>query len=156
MTRRILPVVLGSILTATLGCGAKYPDTAVVRGTVTVGNRPLESGRIIFFPQRGNQATGEIVDGNYELRTFAPGDGAVPGNYRVTISAVQILRGKPREVSAPPGASQEQIRSLMMEAASEQLRWHAPQRYSVLSQTTLVAEVVADKENRIDFALDTK
>jgi hypothetical protein len=149
-------IVVGLTTVGLAGCGSDYPETVVVRGLVTVGGKPLKNARIIFFPENGNQASGEVVDGHYELRTFAPSDGAVPGKYRVTVSAVKILRGKPRDVKAPSGASPEAIRAIQMEAASEQLQWLAPQRYSTLQQTPLTATVEAGKENQIDFALDAK
>ncbi len=68
------------------GCGDAKP--VPVRGVVTVAGKPLAGAGVVFHPQdalgkMAHAATG--TDGRYQLTTFAADDGALPGDYKVTI-----------------------------------------------------------------------
>lgn len=72
------------------GCGSSGPEMASVSGKVTYNGQPVPKGTISFqtTDPDGRNATGMIQpDGSYELQTEQPGDGALLGNYRVSISA---------------------------------------------------------------------
>lgn len=70
-----------------VGCEAKSPRVRV-RGTVTLDGKPLSSGAVQFHPAAGQFASGEIgPTGEFDLSTHAPGDGVLPGTYRVTVVA---------------------------------------------------------------------
>src|SRR4029079_12690139 len=62
-----------------------------VRGTVTYKGEKLARGQISFVPvpgaSGGQAASGQIEDGYYSLSTLTPGDGALPGRYKVTVVA---------------------------------------------------------------------
>lgn len=72
------------------GCGRSGPKMAGVSGTVTYQGKPVPKGTITFQSDdpNGRNAVGSIdPDGSYTLQTEKPGDGALPGDYRVAISA---------------------------------------------------------------------
>jgi hypothetical protein len=73
-----------------LACGPTGPGMAQVSGKVTYKGKPVPKGTIAFVstnPGRRN-ATAEIQpDGSYKLQTENPGDGALLGEYNVTIFA---------------------------------------------------------------------
>ncbi len=72
------------------GCGSSGPEMAKVTGTVTYQGKPVSKGTITFVPNvaGGRNATGELSpDGNYRLQTENPSDGALLGEYKVTIYA---------------------------------------------------------------------
>lgn len=84
--------LLPAILTVVLGCSEQvdmmpaYPVT----GTVTYQGRPMPKAIITFYPV--NQGLVQVAprgisdaNGNYHLTTRTQGDGAPPGEYRVTI-----------------------------------------------------------------------
>ena len=60
-----------------------------VKGKVLLpGGKPLTAGRIEFIPVKepGLLAYGRIgADGTFALQTRSPGDGAIPGEYKVRI-----------------------------------------------------------------------
>jgi len=61
-----------------------------VSGKVTYQGKPVPKGTVAFQSTNpeGRNATGAIgEDGSYTLQTENPGDGALPGDYNVTISA---------------------------------------------------------------------
>jgi hypothetical protein len=88
---------LASILLAGLtGCGNNevwIPEVTAqaypTKGQVLLpGGSPLKSGRIELIPVKepGRIAIGDIAsDGTFALKTREPGDGAVPGEYKVRI-----------------------------------------------------------------------
>src|SRR5437868_14394834 len=69
------------------GCGGK--DRPVkVEGVVTLDGNPVDSAVVLFNPvdAQGRQATGMTgSDGVFHLTTNAPGDGAIPGDYKVVV-----------------------------------------------------------------------
>jgi hypothetical protein len=72
------------------GCGDSGPEKARVYGKVTYKGQPVPKGTISFqaVDPEGRNATGLIQsDGTYELQTEDPGDGAILGDYKVSISA---------------------------------------------------------------------
>lgn len=77
-------VILGCCLVA--GCGQRGPARGMVRGRVTIGDRPVTDARVVF----SNADTGAALqvplddDGAYEARTYQ-GPGLVAGTYGVAI-----------------------------------------------------------------------
>lgn len=84
--------LLGIVIVAGVagGCGATGPGMAQVNGQVTYQGKPVPKGTVSFVPAApgGRNATGQIDEaGNYRLQTENPGDGALLGDYNVSISA---------------------------------------------------------------------
>src|SRR5262249_42478821 len=76
-----------------------------VHVTVTYKGEKLAKGQIADVPgaQGGQAASGPIEDGYYSLTTLAPGDGALPGKYKVTVVAKDIDVAKVRSVARAKG-----------------------------------------------------
>jgi hypothetical protein len=76
------------LLFGAVGCGARpYP----VRGNVTLEDgTPVMAGMVTFETKDAEKpvtARAQInPDGSYELSTYKPGDGALPGVYRVAVT----------------------------------------------------------------------
>jgi hypothetical protein len=77
-------LVLPLLLLAS-GCGK---GLVRVSGTVTLDDKPLEGAMVSFQPEDGGTpATGFTgSDGTFRLTTYSTGDGARPGEYKVTIT----------------------------------------------------------------------
>jgi len=74
------------------GCGSSNKSEVVhASGTVQYEGQPLTNGTVMFNPenpQTGRVAQSEIKpDGTFALSTVAPGDGAVPGSYTVSVTS---------------------------------------------------------------------
>ncbi len=80
------------ILTAFAGCGSNRPETVAVAGRVTLAGQPAAECRVTFHPLDGRRVAFGLTDaeGRYVLRTFESGDGAMPGEHRVTIYQVTM------------------------------------------------------------------
>jgi len=102
VTRRFLiPIALVSLA----GCGG--PDgrmeTTAVTGRVTVDGQPAVDARVIFHPaapfaDKNADYPRAVVDadGKFSLSTYGEGDGAPPGDYKVTVDLSDQSEGLSR------------------------------------------------------------
>jgi hypothetical protein len=83
-----------------IGCGGR---TKPVRGVVTLDGTPVAGATVLFMPDGqdgGRPASGfTSSDGTFQLTTFKPDDGALPGKYRVLIQKT--------EAAKDPGTAQQ-------------------------------------------------
>jgi hypothetical protein len=117
------------------GCSDGKPTTVPVTGEVIYKNAPVEGAEVTFAPDGGALAQG-ITDaaGKFTLRTFADGDGAIPGNHRVTV--VKNV-SEPTTPENPYPISKNTL----------------PARYAQPDQSGLTKEVKADGENHFRLEL---
>jgi hypothetical protein len=142
---------VGAVLV--LGCGdttgleKRYP----VSGKVTYQGKPLEKGRINFIPTQadGRAAGGEVENGDYSLTTAEPGDGAMPGSYKVTIFAVQVDDTKLKEIAK---GGQFHHDATFAKAVKNAKRL-VPAKYQLPETSGLTAEVKAQTNSGVDFEL---
>jgi hypothetical protein len=81
-----------------LGCGGDESGLGrryKVTGKVTYKGEPVARGTVSFLPVKppppeGRAATGEVKDGYYSLGTTGNNDGALPGDYAVSIVSVDV------------------------------------------------------------------
>jgi len=125
-----------ALLAALAGCGSDGLPLARVHGTVSYQGKPLEHGKVVFFPEAGTpgpQAVGTIQsDGTFRMQTIGR-DGAAVGRHRVLVHCRQPL---------PPESQRQML-------ARESL---IPRRYSVLEESPLRFEV-KDGDNEYPIAL---
>jgi hypothetical protein len=125
-------------LAAFLGAGCGQSPTVKVAGTVTIKGQPAENVQVTFLPAEGRPASGVTdTQGRFELSTFQPGDGAMPGEQTVTLGEY-YPPGKP-----PP-----------MPRGNEPLPSRFPPTYSDTVNSPLKAKVERGGKN--DFQFDVK
>lgn len=140
----LLGCVIATMLSAGIvGCGDKYPKCVRVGGRITYHGKPVKMG-MVSFVQTGNEkeggllhpATGDIKsDGSYAMQTFRSGDGVLPGDYAVTITAFDY--GSPRD-------EQQRLPSLV------------PAKYGSPQTSGLKATVPADAWGSLQMDFDLK
>ncbi len=94
-SRRLLVLALGLALGAMTGCNSSGPKMVRIRGLVTYKGEPLinvPQGIVQYLPKEpgtgAREASGRIQpDGTFVLTTFQKDDGAVMGEYNITVSA---------------------------------------------------------------------
>lgn len=97
---------------AAAGCGGNRPQTVPVSGKVTVaGKAPPAGGAVWFTPEEAaagfpmRPGIGDFAaDGAFQAKTFAPGDGLLPGRYRLRIDCWKTppnMEGKPSQSYLP-------------------------------------------------------
>jgi hypothetical protein len=122
------------VVVVVIGCG-KGPEYVPVTGTVKYSDGTVPKGdapAITFQPVEAGPgkkgASGTIAeDGTFSLQTINPGDGAQPGDYKVT---VHVMKGYPR---------------------GKQM---VAEKYTRPDTTPLNATVKADDDNNFDFTVD--
>ena len=145
---RISPWPLVLLLLA--GCGSGHPETAPVSGKITYDGNPVTQGKIVFYPEHGRSATGQIgPDGSYTLTTFDQGDGAVLGKHRVTIKSTRVTGQEQLPKSFAEEVAQGQKKDAKP-APGAQVQWLVPKEYSTKETSPLRANVKRGGEP-IDF-----
>lgn len=138
-------LVLGTMCTIA-GCGAETgdrPATVPARGIVTYNGEPVEKAVITFTPkQEGGTSAYAKTDakGRFVLQTFDADDGAVPGEYDVTVKKFLIVvpekdEGDPGYVEPPPPKAL------------------VPEKYMNSNTSDLTAVVREGEENEFAFNL---
>jgi hypothetical protein len=109
----ILLVILLTVAFAALGCGKEKRNLATVTGKVTYHGKPLSFGAVIFQPEGGQFAVGEIQpDGTFEMVTANEGKGAVVGKNGVRVNCFEKPAG------SKPGGERALGKSLIPEKYS--------------------------------------
>ena len=114
-------IVLVLVSLACAGCGEKTVENLPkypVSGTVLVNGKAVAGVAVMLSPgdtgPNARQAAGVTdADGNFELMTLEPGDGAFPGEYTVTFKWLEPNEFPPRDrfdgTFADPGTSKHQV-----------------------------------------------
>ncbi len=105
---KLLSLFLVPALLACAGCGSGQAKAVKVRGVLTLDGKPLSGATVTFIPSvesSGRMASGRTeADGGFQLTTFRTEDGALPGEYKVTVELVQAdpyweAKGDPERMS---------------------------------------------------------
>jgi hypothetical protein len=141
------------------GCGGAAKPVKV-KGTVTLDGKPLPNGLVKFIPtaERGREATGLTeADGSFQLETFTTADGALPGDYKVTVQYQEPVSQS--DIVAPqPGKSMKGMWDATQKAQREQQKkapkYVVPAKYGDRKETTLQQRV--PPEGPVLFELRSK
>jgi hypothetical protein len=133
------------LLVVCTGCGK---STYRVKGTVTFEGQPLPGGGTIAFIPLGTQdiktAVGDVnPDGTFSLMTNRPGDGSMPGDYRVVVTQITVQEPQ----ASPDGVKASKAIDLVAPAD------RIPAVYSDHYQSPLTAKVEAKSLNEINIDL---
>lgn len=89
--------LLMAVCVGVLGCGGGgegLSGTVRVKGVVKQGGAPLAGATVTFAPTaEGTRAASGITDasGQFTLTTLQAGDGAFPGEYKVTVTKTELV-----------------------------------------------------------------
>jgi hypothetical protein len=94
MVRSLISVAqLGTLLPAIAlslgGCSDAEPVLSALEGKVTYRGKPTPQAQLVFHPQFEGPGWMPVAtvndDGTFQASTKAPGDGVLPGRYKVTV-----------------------------------------------------------------------
>jgi hypothetical protein len=69
------------------GCGNNLP-TATVRGKVAYKGKPVDSGRVVLFPESGVVSSGKLAsDGRFTIHNRDKGEEIAAGKYKIAVVA---------------------------------------------------------------------
>jgi len=146
---QIAATLVGATLVVTFGCSDEFPKRYSVTGTVKYKGQPVEKGNITFKPSGtdGMPAAGTIEKGEYSLTTVNADDGAVPGQYDVVVTAVDVdLSQMQKHAGGGAGHHDDIVK------ASRKAKPLVPTKYAIPDTSGLKAKVEA-KSNTLNFDL---
>ena len=119
------------------------PETAEVAGVVLHDGAPVSDAIVTFRPDGGTHSAYDRTDenGRFQLTTFEDGDGAVPGQYRVTVSKVVV--------DYEPNPKNPEVLPPLYHAEQSVL----PSEYAEADTSGLTATVPEDGTDEIEFSL---
>ena len=137
---RGVSLLLGAgLLAAVCGCGRDKLDVAPAKGKVTYNGKALEFGSVVFQPEKGIPARGDIQpDGTFVLGTYGESDGAIIGKHRVRVTCNESQRPG---YTPPTGEEAGVGKSLI------------PKKYTRAQTSGLTEEVKAGGPNEFTFDL---
>ncbi len=163
MVREIISLsALASLVVLSVGCGGNSGPTPVpVTGQILFQGKPVDDAHVTFHGRTdagGRSASGKTDDqGKFTLTTYKSGDGAIPGEYTITVSKT-AASAKPLDTAVDPETGEFGADyGAMMEAAasSKKLQPGAlPDKYNSPATTDLQRAVVADQKNEFTIELD--
>jgi hypothetical protein len=157
----------GSLWIAALwcgGCGSGRSGLMPVGGQVTIDGQPVKTGTVMFYPESGRPAVGELgPNGRYTLTTYKEHDGAQLGHYAVTITArrapaeTQRFKSLEEELEYGTAVAEGRIKPDASKAVPPPTKvdWIVSERYSRRDTTDLKADVSRGGGD-IDFHLKSK
>jgi len=125
------------------GCGSKLIP---VKGVVTIDGKPANHAFVLFTPQDpdGKVAHGSTDSaGTFQLMTFRPHDGALPGLYKITVAyskADPTALGPMSPLETQGAERQTKPASLVL-----------PPIYTQIDQTVLKHRIPEDGDVKLDL-----
>lgn len=138
-----------------LGCGssgedveANRPKRIAVSGTVTLGGMPVEGATVSLHPAGDGKGALGITDsaGKFTLGTFDKNDGAVAGDYKVTITKLESASSGTQPAPGEPGYNPN--------PKSQPPKNLLPVKYADPTKSGLTATIADQARTDLDFALD--
>lgn len=165
------PALFGSFIASLIalsGCGgadSNRPQTYPVSGTVTQGGQPVADANVTFHLRDGSRSALGVTDagGNFKLTTFTAGDGAVAGEYQVTVTKYDrpaiVARGTgPLVDTAEAGEGEPAEKQPQAGKASRgetpDPKSTLPAKYADPETSGLTATVSTSGANTFEFQLD--
>lgn len=137
--RGVSLLLAAGLLGAVCGCGRDKLDVAPAKGKVTYNGNALEFGSVVFQPEKGIPARGDIKsDGTFVLGTYAETDGAILGKHKVRVTCNESQRPG---YAAPTGEEAGVGKSLI------------PKKYTRAQTSGLTEEVKAGGPNEFELKL---
>lgn len=134
------------------GCGGDgLPKRYKVSGKVSYKGQPVAKGTVSFYPVKTSGenpgAFGTIVDGYYTATTFTDGDGALPGEYEVSIDSREVDLSAAEKKAGGGAMRQDDVAK-----ANKNAKILIPVKYLQTSTSGLKA-TVKTSSNTFDFEL---
>jgi hypothetical protein len=153
---------IGLLALALGGCGGSgFADPVPVTGRVIFRGDPVVGAKVTFHAthEDGRSASGTTdSSGNFKLTTFRKDDGAIPGDYAISISKFEpggtgggAMSGEDPSAAADYGAMMEAAaRGETAKLGKELL----PEKYANPAESGLTRSVVKGQRNEFEFELD--
>jgi len=146
----IMLAIMAALLMSGCGAGDDGRDgRADAGGVVTLDGSPLEGATVSLVPQGDTPSAVAKTDANGEFTftTHTPNDGAIPGQYKVTVSKVEMSGG----------VSEDEANELMAAGKpvpSPTRKELVPAKYTKANSTDIEVTINEGEGNHIEIPLD--
>ena len=156
-----IALALGVLTLTTVGCGggSSFPDPVPVTGVVKLNGSPVDGATVTFMTKdgAGRSASGQTDgEGNFTLGTFSGDDGAIPGEYTVTITKSDSSSTDTIDLDGEgdPGEAYEAAMEAAGSAAEAgKVDTSLPAKYAKAEESGLNRSVGAEGKNHFEFDL---
>jgi len=157
MSRYLSSLCLLISLFVLSGCSDGGGATTVkVKGTVIAGGKAVDGAVITFYSKSGGEAASGRTDeeGKFQLTSRKPNDGAVPGDYIVTVAkAGNTAEAMTYDVSK--GMTPEYIAAMKNASKpTKEVKGLLPAKYANVKDSGLIRTVTTSGPNEFDFDLN--
>jgi len=151
------------LILVSAGCGgSSLGDPVPVSGRVLFKGDPVVGAKVSFLntKEEGGRSASGTTDssGSFSLTTFKSGDGAIPGEYAITISKFETTGGGGPMDAADPDSLGSDYGAMMSAAASGESaklgKELLPEKYAKASESGLTRSIVRGDRNEFEFELD--
>ncbi|NLS93447.1 MAG: carboxypeptidase regulatory-like domain-containing protein [Planctomycetaceae bacterium] len=155
----LVPFVGLAVLMGLAGCSPDSrrdgPEMVRITGVVTLDGEPLEGAHIRFSPDVSGPAAFAVSDkrGRYELRTYEPGDGIIPGTYHVTVNKEVVEPGMEFESQV---AMEAYLKESGDRPSATKIVNTVPEKYASKKTSGLKAEINVGSAGSFDLELVSK
>lgn len=137
-----------------IGCGrSDRPETAYTEGTVMYNGNPVDKAVVSFMPvdaKVGRPATATTdANGKFVLTTFENGDGAIAGDYQVSVVKPAEMELTAEEEASPTLAMMRQQGGKVEKKKKSPI----PEKYAVPNASGLQYTVQAGENNKFEINL---
>lgn len=159
MRHCLVPSVGLVVLVGLAGCSPDSrrdgPEMVKITGLVTLDGQPLEGAHICFSPDVSGPAAFAVSDkrGRYELRTYEPGDGIIPGTYDITVSKEVVEPGMEFDSQV---AMEAYLKESGERPSATKIVNVVPEKYASKKTSGLKAEINAASARSFDLELVSK
>ena len=150
----VLFVVLSVVVFAGCKKSTSLKGLVKVKGSVTLDGEPLANASVMLVPMvmsdevRGAGGTSDDR-GNFEITTIEKGDGAFPGDYRVTVV-------KKEPVGKVPTPEEMQEAAARGRSLNVQYKSVIPDKYGASTTSGITVTVASDQKEPIKIELVSK
>jgi hypothetical protein len=131
-----------------------HPATSPVSGSVSYKGSPVDGATVVFTPLAGGHPATATTDsqGKFRLSTYAEFDGAVAGDYRVTVTKIKDESAPKSEAQLHEEAEQQAKTGKPLPAPV--VKYLVPQMYMSVEKTPLKFTVKPgqNEEAKLDLA----
>jgi len=143
---------VGLLVVSLAGCGGPKDDRPArvpAQVKVTYKNAPVEGAHVTFAPAQGGRPAWGMTDaqGVARLSTFGNNDGAIPGQYQVTVRKTKVEGGAPVDPNQPSSMAPDP------KAKPTVTLDLLPKKYGVAASSGLQATVAEKGDNQFNFTL---
>lgn len=158
---RFMGINFAIITFACIGCGGdSFPDPVPVTGVIKHNGQAVEGASVTFHTKASGAARSASgvtnASGEFALSTFGTDDGAIPGEYAVTISKSDGEAGSVVDIG--DGENMGEDYAAMMDnaataAAKNEINTTLPKKYATTDKSGLNRTVGESGSNHFEFDL---